>query len=72
VIPTSAKAAMSTFIPCRTVHSVVVTKVASRWGWLIWTAANSNPAAMALRPAARVSLVAVMDMSGSLFPRVRG
>jgi hypothetical protein len=27
---------------------------------------------MALRPAARVSLVAVMDMSGSLFPRVRG
>ena len=35
-------------------------------GWLIWTAMNSRPAATALRPAARVSVVVVMVMSGSL------
>ena len=32
---------------------------------------NSSPAATAARPAARVSVVVVMDMSGSLV-RVRG
>ena len=63
---------MQIFMVSRTAYSVVVVKVASRWGWLIWTAMNSRPPATAARPAARVSVVVVMVMSGSLVLSVRG
>ena len=54
---------MKIFMVSRTAYSVVVVKVASRRGWLIWTAMNSRPPATADRPAARVSVVVVMVMS---------
>ena len=57
---------MKIFMVSRTAYSVVVVKVASRIGWLNWTAMNSSPPATAARPAARVSLVVVMIMSDSL------
>ena len=36
-MPTSARAAISTFRELRTAHSVVLTEVTSEGGWLIWT-----------------------------------
>ncbi len=63
---------MKIFMVSRTAYSVVVTKVASRRGWLIWTAMNSSPPTMADRLAARVSLVVVTVMSDSQVSRVRG
>ena len=57
---------MQIFMVSRTAYSVVVVKAASRWGCLSWTAMNSRPPATAARPAARVSVVVVMVMSGSL------
>ena len=63
---------MRIFMASRTAYSVVVAKVASRWGCLIWTAMYSRPPATADRPAARVSLVVVMVMSDSVVSEVRG
>src|SRR5688572_26003796 len=63
VIPMSDRTAIRIFMVSRTMYSVVVVKVASRWGCLIWTAINSKPPATAAAPAARVSAVVVMVMS---------
>ena len=71
-MPISEKTAMKIFTVSRTAYSVVVVKVASRRGCLIWTAMNSSPPTTADRPAARVSLVVVTVMSTPWFPSVRG
>jgi hypothetical protein len=67
VMPASPSTAISTFRELRTASSVVVTEVASTWGWLIWTPMKISPATTAAAPAARVRVVGVMVMSGSLF-----
>ena len=46
--------------------SVVVMDVTSRWGWLNCTPMKIRPAATAATPAARVRVVGVMVMAGSL------
>src|SRR6476469_10271673 len=66
-MPASERTAITTFMPWRTFHSVVVTKARSNGGCLTWTARNSSPATTAHRPAARVSLVGVMVMTDSWF-----
>ena len=60
---------MSTFSEFRTTTSVVVMDVTSRWGWLNWTPMKISPAATAATPAARVRVVGVMVMAGSLLFR---
>ena len=64
-MPASASAAMTALAELRSTHSAVSTVATSIGGWLIWTAMNSEPATAALMPAARVSPVGVMVMSGS-------
>ena len=51
-MPISEKMAMKIFMLSRTAYSLVVVKVASKRGWLIWTAMNSSPPTTADRPAA--------------------
>src|SRR5215203_5016213 len=69
-MPISEKTVVKIFMVSRTAYSVVVMKVASRWGCLIWTAMNSSPPATADRPAARRSLVVVIIMCDSLVRRL--
>ena len=66
VMPTSARAAISTFSELRTAHSVVSTEVTSEWGCLIWTPMKISPAAMAATPAARLRVAGVGVMSVAL------
>src|SRR6476646_4312844 len=66
VMPISAVAAMTVFAVWRTTHSVVVTEETFIGGCLIWTAMNRSPATAAEMPAARVRLVGVTVMAGSL------
>ena len=64
VMPTRARAAISTFSESRTSTSVVWMEVAFSCGWLIWTPMKMAPAAAAARPAHRVRRFGVMVMSG--------
>jgi hypothetical protein len=67
-MPTSAAAAMTVFAVWLTTHSVVVTEETFTSGCLIWTAMKRSPATAAEMPAARVRLVGVTVMAGSLVP----
>src|SRR4051794_31894006 len=72
VMPTSARAAISTLNESRTVTSVLWIEMAFSCGWLIWTPMKMAPAATAARPAHRVSRFGVIVMSGTLLGLVRG
>ena len=63
MIPTSSRTDIAMVRRATTIQAVVVTAATSSWGWTSWMTMNSSPAATADRPAPRLRLVVVMDMS---------
>ena len=61
--PISSRTAIVMVRSETTIQAVVVTAATSSWGWTSWMTMKSSPATTADRPAPRVSLVVVMDMS---------